>query len=241
MFGRFKAVSDVSVKSSGRCAGVDIGAVLAYEAPFVIERLMKSGSVDSEEEGLALFDAVKRYMIIAETDTTVCWSMYSMRVDEAWHQFMLFTRAYATFCDRFFGHYFWHAPSNAPSPDGTMSASVAPEESSTFTQFQTRYEDLFGHRLPDVWFDERSITPWRRVLNEQAGTWTVCDRGEKISLVGAEDRLLLTMNGFAREALTFLAHTRVFYVRELPGDLTDAEKVALMTALVRAGLLQIAP
>jgi hypothetical protein len=233
-------VSDVSVQSSRRRAGVDIAAVLAFEAPYVIERLVKNGSVDSEQDGLALFDAVKRYMIVAESDRKVSWSMYSVRVDEAWHQFILFTRAYATFCDRFFGHYFSHVPSNAPSPDGTVSASVAPEES-TFTRFRTRYEELFGHQLPDVWFDERSITPWRRVLNEQAGTWTVCERGKKVGLVSADGRLLLTMSGFAREALAFLAQTRVFYVRELPGDLIDAEKVALITALIRAGLLQIAP
>ena len=234
-------MSDVSVQSSRRRAGVDIAAVLAYEAPFVIERLVKNGSVDSEQDGLALFDAVKRYMIIAASDRKVSWSMYSMRVDEAWHQFILFTRAYATFCDRFFGRYVSHVPSNEPAPDGTAPASVAAEESSTFTGFRTRYEELFGHPLPDVWFDERSVTPWRRVLNEQAGTWTVCDHGEKVGLVGAEGRLLLTMSGFAREALAFLAQTRVFYVRELPGDLIDAEKVALITALIGSGLLQIAP
>jgi hypothetical protein len=49
----------------------------------------------------------------------------------------------------------------------------------------------------------------------------------------------LSINDVARGALAFLTQTGVFYVRELPGDLTDEEKVALIATLVEYKLLRV--
>jgi len=40
-------------------------------------------------------------------------SMPSQVVDDAWHEFILFTRAYGTFCSRAFGRFLHHTPAEA--------------------------------------------------------------------------------------------------------------------------------
>ena len=71
--------------------------------------------------------------------------MHSLAVDEAWHQFVLFTAEYSAFCARYFGRYRHHAPSNAPD---TVD-SHAPE--ATLAEFRDRYREVFGMDLPPAW------------------------------------------------------------------------------------------
>jgi hypothetical protein len=51
----------------------------------------------------------------------------------------------------------------------------------------------------------------------------------------------MSVDAIARDALSFIARTGTFYTRELPGDLTDEEKVGLVSALVDSKLLRLAP
>jgi len=207
---------------------------LAYQAPFLIEKLLKERIVETPEEGEALFAEVKRYMVLVRSDNTKIWKMYSLRVDEVWHQFILFTREYMDFCQRFFGGYIPHSPSNAPK-----SKTVDTAEVPSFEGFRSRYEELFQSPLPDAWYDEKSVTPRRRVLNDCAGTLTLRDEDGMVDLVTSAGDVLLSVNEFAREALAFIARTGAFYVRELLGDLTDEEKVALVATLVENHVLRV--
>jgi hypothetical protein len=77
-------------------------ASLDYEAPFVIEKLVKQRIADSSDEAYRLFTEVKRFIVLVLFDTTEHFTMHSLRVDEAWHQFVLFTREYSDFCQRYF-------------------------------------------------------------------------------------------------------------------------------------------
>src|SRR5262249_43252936 len=183
-----------------------------------------------------IFDEVKKFIVLVRSDNLVNWEMYSLRIDEGWHQFILFTNEYMDFCEQFFGGYVGHSPSNAPRSKTTDPAAV-----SSFKRFQSRYEELFGHPLPDVWYDEKSITPRRRVFNDSAGTWTLRCEGEMVDLLNAEGDVLLSINDIARDALAFVAQTGVFYVRELPGNLIDEEKIALIATLVEYKLLRVGP
>jgi hypothetical protein len=172
---------------------------------------------------------------MTQSDATRIWQMHSLRVDEAWHQFILFTAQYAEFCARYFGRYVHHSPSNAPKVERAEDIPVA-----SFAEFRARYEELFGSPLPDVWYDERSLTPLRRVLNEHAGRLTLRADGDAIDLLAPNGEVVLTVNDVAGEALAFVARTGAFHVRELPGELTDDEKVALAAALVRCRILRVA-
>jgi hypothetical protein len=198
---------------------------LDYEAPFLIEKLLKAHIAESAEEAEALF----------RVDETKIWEMNSLRVDEAWHQFILFTAQYADFCQRFFGRYIHHSPSNAPNVEDPKQRPVA-----SFAMFAERYEELFGSPLPDIWYDERSVTVDRRVVNENSRLLTVRDEGEDVHLLAPGGDVLMTVNALAREALDFLARTGAFYVRELPGGLTDEEKVALVAMLVEHRIIRSA-
>ena len=92
--------------------------VLRFEAPYLIEKLVKDRIVDTADEGEALFAEAKKFLILSYVDSDVSWDMYSTRVDEAWHQFVLFTSQYVDFCHRYFGEYLHHNPSNAPEVPG---------------------------------------------------------------------------------------------------------------------------
>jgi hypothetical protein len=50
----------------------------------------------------------------------------------------------------------------------------------------------------------------------------------------------MSVNAFARAALAFIARTAAFHVRELPGELTDEEKIALIATLVEYRILRVA-
>jgi hypothetical protein len=209
---------------------------LEYEAPFLIEKLVKERIVDSADEAQALFDEAKRYIVLVRCDGSHIWEMHSLRVDEAWHQFVLFTKQYSEFCERFFGRYVHHSPSNSPDALAPPPVPVA-----TFDEFRERYEELFGVPLPDVWLDHCNVTTSRRVTNPRAGMLTVrvADDG-MVELVTLDSAVLMSVNEFATDALAFIARTGAFYVRELPGDLTDDEKVALVATLVQYRILRAA-
>jgi hypothetical protein len=207
---------------------------LAYEAPFLIEKLLKERIIQTTEEAEALFLEVKKYIVLGQSDPTRIWEMHSLRVDEIWHQFILFTAQYLDFCQRFFGRYIHHSPSNAPETKNEIAVPVA-----SFAMFRERYQELFGSSLPDIWYDEKSVTTERRVLNERAGLLNLRHEGEMIDLVTPGGDVLVTVNEFGRDALAFVAQTGAFYVRELPGELTDDEKITLIATLVEYRILRV--
>ena len=110
-----------------------------------------------------------------------------------------------------------------------------------FAGFQERYEAFFNEPLPDVWYDIRNIAPDRRIFNDSAAPMTVARRDSTVDLVDAAGAVVLSVGDIALPALTFITRTGAFYVRELPGELTDDEKVALIESLVRLGVVRIAP
>jgi hypothetical protein len=209
---------------------------LAYEAPFVVEKLLKERIVETPEEGERLFTEVKRFLVLAKSDRTLPWEMYSARVDEAWHQFILFTPEYMDFCNQFFGMYLPHSP-HSPHNASASNGKAATGKMS-FRDFKERYEALYGEVLPDAWYDHRGVAVSRRVFNDRAGEWTVLDIDEMSVLSDGSGQTILAVSALARQALEFITRTGVFYVRELPGDLTDEEKTALVAALVEGKALR---
>ena len=175
--------------------------------------------------------------MLCEANSDVEVGMYSVRVDEAWHAFLLYTDQYTRFCMRFFGRYIGHAPTNGPraeAPDHPLRPEL------TFLEFRERYEALFGKPLPDVWYNARGITPARRMFNDWRDVWW-CDVDSVVELLDDKGEAIVAVNDIAYDALEFIARTGAFYVRELTGALTDREKVALIEALMSAGALRIAP
>lgn len=207
---------------------------LDHQAPFLIEKLLKEHIVASAYEAEALFTEVKRYLVLTRLDDGVSWQMYSTRVDEVWHQFVLFTREYAMFCDEHLGGFAHHRPSNAPELPGSRSL-----QPSTFRGFRARYREVFGEQLPECWFDEQSVTLDRRLINDKVGKLLIAESAGRVSLLNEHAAVVFEIDSLAAEAVSFIARTGTFYVRELPGDLTDEERVAIAATLVESRLLRV--
>jgi hypothetical protein len=79
------------------------------------------------------------------------------------------------------------------------------------------------------------------VLNDHAGTFALRNNNDTIELLSPDGEMLLSVNEIAQDALTFVAQTPAFYVRELPGQLMDDEKIGLVSTLVEYKLLRLAP
>jgi len=217
---------------------------LDYRAPFVVEKLVRDHVVDSVDEGEDLFQEMLRYLVLAESDRSTSWKMYSTRVDEAWHQFVLFTVQYTEFCNAYFGGYRHHAPANAPSPTSgpvavPASASAVREEP-TFEQFGERYADVFGSPLPTIWYDHRTITMQRRLVNGHVGALELAGDADTVELIGPTGLVVFEVNRIAYDALRFIVSHGTFFVREIPGDLTEEETLALASSLVESTVLRVA-
>jgi hypothetical protein len=209
--------------------------MLAFNAPYLIERLLNNAIVGDIEEGEQLFMELKRWMFLVNHDTSKKWEMYSYRIDEVWHQFILFTDEYIKFSDHYLGSYISHFPGNAPGYNKADQSLIG-----SFEDFKQLYERTFAIKLPDLWFDEKSIRLNRRLLNDAAGKLFLEEGNEMIKMINANGNNILSINTIARDAVAFIAATKAFYVRELPGDLTDGEKIQLISSLVKFKILRVA-
>jgi hypothetical protein len=213
---------------------VAFAEALAFEAPYLIEKLLKDHTAESLDEARLLFRETKRYFVITHSDRSVSWSMYSLGVDAVWHQFVLFTREYIRYSNAYFGGYIQHAPSNAPRLEHEPQRSTL----STFQMFADRYEQIFGEPLADVWFDDRKVTLRSRLLLGQPdGLSLLDDEDAMVNLLDASGNSIFAVDTIARPALEFILATGHFFVRELPGALDDDQRVALVSTLVENRIL----
>jgi hypothetical protein len=211
---------------------------LSFEAPYLIEKLLADHVCASKDEAEVLFREVKRYFFLNRADQGKIWEMHSFRIDEIWHQFVLFTRQYMEFCTRYYGMYLPHSPSNAPEAPKNSPTQTTPV--ATFREFRAYYEKVFGEPLPDCWYDERNVNLHRRVLDARVGRLLFKEDGDRVELVDGAGEVVFSINSIANEAMSFIAEAGAFYVRELPGDLVDDEKIALVATLVEHKLLRLA-
>lgn len=208
---------------------------LSFSAPFLIDKLLKAGLFSTAEEAEANFTELKKYLIIVSSNRKKVWSIYSVRIDSVWHEFILFTEAYAEYCKNYFGFYIHHSPSNAPQIDG-----LAPKPIESWDRFCAEYIQMFGSSPPNIWNDAHGLTQSHRLINEAANSLTVRRVGDEVELIGPRQSPILAVNDLAYDAMEFICHTRSFYVRELPGGLSASEKIGLVTALMRSSLLRLA-
>lgn len=110
----------------------------------------------------------------------------------------------------------------------TAGAGGGPQEAASFDEFRRRYEELFDHPLPAVWYDAESVAPSSRVINDKAGQLTVVVDDHTLHPIDDTGDTVLSVNEFATAAVDFSARTHDFYVRELPGGFTAEEKVGLI-------------
>lgn len=95
--------------------------VMAFEHEQLVERIKKKLGI-SEEDAHLLFEDMKRFMFIAGTSKHPIAP--SAPIDEAWHNFILFTKDYDGFCREHFGTFIHHVPTNPKDPSSRDRASL---------------------------------------------------------------------------------------------------------------------
>lgn len=68
-----------------------------------------------ETQSRQVIDALRQYFHLCRIGGRRNIAMPSQVVDVAWHEFILFTRLYRTFCNRAFGRFLHHTPAEAMS------------------------------------------------------------------------------------------------------------------------------
>lgn len=214
-------------------------AILDFELPQLEAKIRLQGLAETPARSRELVQEMKKYLFVSWLSPKVAAPMCSCLIDAVWHQFVLFTRAYASFCERFFGSFHHHVPSNpGDAGDDGDGAQVM-----SFEAFRDAYEDLFGPLSP-AWFDHLSLTQTTRL------NWTAPDEPRAVRV--ETGRVVLFRNSGvldvlcyaslrARAGLEFMARERAFLVRELPGPLQPSERLELCRPLVECGLLKLDP
>jgi hypothetical protein len=213
-----------------------VAELLAYRFPALEKKLLAEKMVDGPDEARALLDEVKKYLFLARADPGRQWPMFSRRIDEVWHQFVLFTVEYRAFSTRFFGEFVHHTAFTAPGEDERPTL--------TFPQFQARYQEQFGP-LSGAWWDERAVTADTRLIRVTFGKpllVQVDPATDKAALLWCRTppQVLIRLDARGADALRFIMDNDHFYVRELPG-LSAPDRLAVCRALVASRVLRVAP
>jgi hypothetical protein len=134
---------------------VALARVLAYRHPGVVRRYCKEHHA-TPEEGRKVFREMLKWLYLCYRATFAgpegfACSMFPEleKIDWMWHAFLLFTRDYADFCERYFGFFLHHVPNedegNAP-PDDAAFRSAAQK------QYAFVY-DVLGAETLEAWHD----------------------------------------------------------------------------------------
>lgn len=209
--------------------------VMAFEAPYLLWKLVECGLARTREDAELLFREVRRYLLLCQ-HLRRALPMSSSLVDATWHQFVLFTAQYAEFCTTCLGAFCHHVPELPAAP-------AAEAEDVSMADLAELYQAAFGCALPGVWFDAESLQPDTRLGRRRpADVLSVDMDGDRAVLLRGEEspEVVCRVSVRGRHALEFLAAHPRFMVRELPGLSTPAESVALCRPLVRYGILRIA-
>jgi hypothetical protein len=99
-----------------------LATVDAYQFPgSVRQRFALEHDALSSDEIATVEAATRQWFRLAARHPKAKLSMPSVVVDDLWHEFVLHTRDYATFCDTAFGRFLHHTPESAMTPAGASA------------------------------------------------------------------------------------------------------------------------
>lgn len=104
---------------------IDPAAVLGYRN----ERLIKRYTMDyglPETIANQRFEGLKQFLYVCAV--TPGYKVTSDAIDSMWHTFLLFTKDYKSFCERYLGKFINHEPFEVPAPDAYVRTRAAVEK-----------------------------------------------------------------------------------------------------------------
>lgn len=93
-------------------------------SPGLKSKFAKTREHLSSEQQEMVFNALKDYFLICYQADKKMVSMPSQIVDEAWHEFILFTQDYADFCSQFFDRFLHHTPAEAMAGPNQANSGI---------------------------------------------------------------------------------------------------------------------
>jgi hypothetical protein len=121
-------------------AGPSLDTVMAYQHPRLLNRLVEKVGMEPASAH-EMFEDTKRFLYLcAVVDEPLA---PTEQIDEVWHNFILYTRDYATFCQSHFGFMIHHVPWN--------KAEVAQSDGTIVKRTRAAAEAVFGPSLSSHW------------------------------------------------------------------------------------------
>ncbi|MCH7850737.1 MAG: hypothetical protein IH845_03795 [Nanoarchaeota archaeon] len=139
-----------------------------FEAPYLQEKLDITGKFtdgDSYQEAFVEFKKISGLFGLGYKGL----AMTSPKVDDVWHQFILFTPQYAGFCDTHLGSFLHHIPE-------TSHTGLGNKKSDGVRKFVRAYSEVFGE-LSEIW----NIKPNSFGLNGEGANCTIGCSGSSCS------------------------------------------------------------
>lgn len=125
--------------TQGTTSAALLDDVMGYENPDIIHRLKDKLGL-SEEEAHALFGDTKRFLFLCGT-VPGRWGPPE-KIDACWHEFILYTKDYAAFCEKYFGRFIHHNPRRVTDP---------PKDGARPRKTLAAIQQLFGTDLSPNW------------------------------------------------------------------------------------------
>jgi hypothetical protein len=104
---------------------ISVPHVMSYQNPKVLKRYRLDHNVD-EAEAQRRFEGLKQFLIVCAL--TPGYKVTSDAIDSMWHTFLLFTKDYSEFCNRYLGRFINHEPFEVPSPESYLTTRARARE-----------------------------------------------------------------------------------------------------------------
>jgi hypothetical protein len=125
---------------------------LAYRHPGVVRRYAKEQHASPQEAEEVFRETLKWLYLCARgirADVGCAMTVEIGQLDEMWHTFLLFTRDYADFCERYFGFFLHHIP-----VEEGQEAVTADELRGLLERQYGLVHDVLGAQTLTTWYDE---------------------------------------------------------------------------------------
>ena len=101
----------------------------SYQFPeIIIQRLKEKHKYLSKEDIDLVVKGLKNYFYISSHSNDIV-IMPSIVIDNLWHEFLLYSKEYHSFCDNAFGYFFHHSPNDTKLFDVDVARFLAWEKS----------------------------------------------------------------------------------------------------------------
>lgn len=137
-----------------------------YKNKAVVERFLETWEVPSDE-GNEIFEETKKWLWLSaynkqlgKNRITLAISPSIKLLDEMWHTFILFTKDYHDFCQKYFGDYLHHFPTARSEYNQTITEyehspeTVIERNRQLFAEQYSLIYDLLGEDTLVKWYGE---------------------------------------------------------------------------------------